>query len=170
MSPTMTRAQDRDLDQITGPNAQERLDLARRLVDTMQVDQMTVMMQEMIAEQTASQGSKGDGVIDPQTYNRAIAGATTRAIDRLFTAMAPIYADIYSVEELRGIVAFYESDIGQAALNGMYEAAPRMAALAADLMPAMAREIAADMCAELKCSPDELREAKTAAEGALLED
>ncbi|CAL1691597.1 hypothetical protein MMB232_01742 [Brevundimonas subvibrioides] len=162
-------AQDRAIDQVSGPHAAERLALARRYMAAMQVDQMGVMIRDMITG-AGAEFTKSDGGFDPQAYERALQATTSRMIERIFAETAPIYADTYTLEQLQGIVAFYESDLGQATLTGMYEAAPRVQERIAELMPSLTRDVVVELCAELKCTPDELREAKDAAQEGLLDD
>jgi hypothetical protein len=143
----------------------ERLALARRFIATMQVEELdqmiSAMMQDVVADMPVEKGE-----VDPQTFERVMISSTTRMVERMLEAMAPVYAEVMTAEELRALVAFYESDIGQSSVRRMYEAAPRMTEVMTEMMPTLAREMMTDLCGALSCTADELREAKAAMDGA----
>jgi len=141
-------------------DAAERLALANKFIVLVQGEQMGASMRQMM------------GMITPQNSRlppeqQAIINDVTGEmvevmLPRMFEAMAPVYADIFTVEELRGLVAFYESDIGQSMVRKSFEAAPRIAEVTMGLMPEMMGEMADRMCDRLGCSADERRAVKAA--------
>ena len=163
-APAMAQVQDPDIAQVTGPDAAERLALSRRFIAAMQTEQMGEMIGQMTTT-LSPQMTKDMGIEDRAAFNRAIMAATSGMMESMFDAMAPIYADIFTMAELQGLVDFYESDIGQSLMTKSYEAAPRMAAAMAEMMPVLMRDMASTMCVELECTAEQLREIKAAMSG-----
>lgn len=130
--------------------AQVRLDLSRRFIAALQTDQMTAMIGQVSTSLTPPRA----GLTQAQTeaVDRAMVEMTEQMMSRLFDAMAPIYADIFTLEELTGLVAFYESDIGQSMMTKSYAAAPRITAVVLEMMPDIMSGIADSMCKELGCT------------------
>jgi hypothetical protein len=130
-----------------------RLELSRRFIAALQTDQMS----SMITQMTTSLTSPQEGLSDAQTQalRRAMATATDEMMSRLFDAMAPIYADIFTLEELNGLVGFYESDIGRSLMAKSYAAAPRVTAVMTAMMPEIMHGMVDTMCKELGCTAQE---------------
>ena len=144
----------------------ERLALANKFIALLQVDQLsgaisqmtTMMMPQEFAELPAD---------DAQEMQDLIAEMTADMMPRMFEAMAPAYADIFTLEELRGLVAFYESDIGRSMIRKSYEATPQLAEAMQSIMPSIMADMADTMCDRFECSADERREVKAAMTGAV---
>ena len=90
---------------------------------------------------------------------------------RMFDAMAPVYADVFTIEELRGLNAFYESDLGRALLEKTFVALPRInaasQAVMMEAMPGIMTRVGDRLCVHLKCTPDQRREMKAGMAAAL---
>ena len=133
--------------------AAAKLRLARRFIALMQTDQMGAMISQMTTAMTPPRAGMSQAQSD--AVRHAIQTATEAAMPRMFDAMAPIYADIFTMEELTGLVEFYESDIGRSMISKMYEAGPRMSEAAMSIVPDMMHDMADSMCKELGCSDEE---------------
>ncbi|WGM48665.1 hypothetical protein KOAAANKH_03571 [Brevundimonas sp. NIBR10] len=130
-----------------------RLELSRRFIAAIQSDQMGAMLGQM----TVAFTPPAEGLSDEQqaALRRATAAATAQMSTRLFDAMAPIYADIFTLEELSGLVAFYESDIGRSMMTKNYAAAPRITEVVVGMMPEMMQGMADSICKDLGCTAEE---------------
>jgi len=130
-----------------------RLSLSRRFIDALQADQMATM----IGQVTTTFAPPAEGLTDDEraAIQRATTAMTTEMTSRLLDAMAPIYADIFTLEELNALVAFYESDIGRSMMAKSYAAAPRITAVVMEMMPEMVRTMVDSMCKDLGCSAQE---------------
>jgi hypothetical protein len=138
-----------------------KLQLANRFIAAMQTEQMGEMISQMSMTLTP-EGLEEASDDELAEYREVVGDMAARMMPRIFDAMAPIYADIFTVEELRALVDFYESDIGQSMMTKTYAAAPRMAEAMQVVMPAIMADMAAAMCERFECSAEELREMKAA--------
>ncbi|MGQ2990612.1 MAG: DUF2059 domain-containing protein [Brevundimonas sp.] len=136
-----------------------KMQLANRFITLIQGEQMGEMMGQMVNSfmDDELEGLSGQEVAD---YRAAMNEVMRRMMPQLFDAIAPVYADIFTVEELRGLVAFYESDLGRSLIAKSYEAGPRMSEAIQAAMPAILSDMAVVVCDQLKCSAEELREMK----------
>ncbi|CAN5282260.1 hypothetical protein BH10PSE1_BH10PSE1_34730 [soil metagenome] len=130
-----------------------RLSLSRRFIAALQSDQMATMLGQMSVAFTPP----AEGMTDEQqaALQRATLAAITQMTTRMFDAIAPIYADIFTLEELTGLVAFYESDIGRSMMTKSYAAAPRITEVVMGMMPEMMRGMADSRCKDLGCTAQE---------------
>lgn len=155
--PEVPAADGTALVQVSDPAA-FRLTLARKLIALMQTDQMADMMNQVTAS---------FAVDDPRLnaeeqamMDEVSAEMVEMMIPRMFDAMAPIYADIFTIEELQAVIEFYESDVGRSMLKKSYAAAPLMIEAVQDLMPEMMGEMADRICNRMECTPTERRQMK----------
>lgn len=130
-----------------------RLDLSKRFIAALQTDQMTTMMAQMSTSLTPAR--PGLSPERTEAVNRATAAAIGSMMPRMFDAMAPIYADIFTLEELTGLVNFYESDLGQSMMAKSYLAGPRISAVVMGMMPDVMKGMAEAVCKELACTAEE---------------
>ncbi|HWR53673.1 MAG TPA: DUF2059 domain-containing protein [Bryobacteraceae bacterium] len=116
---------------------------AEELVQLMQGDQMIKMMEPMM------KGMAGMVKPDMPAEERAKIGEMQRKLmalvaDRLSKArpaLAKVYADTYTEEEIDGILAFYKSPVGKAFLEKMPEVMQRSAPMMMVLMGGLQPEI-----------------------------
>ena len=83
----------------------------------------------------------------------------------LFKAMAPVYAEIFTLQELQALVAFYESDVGRSMVRKSYEATPRVTAVAQQVLPPVLERAMDRLCDRLECSAQERQAMKTQVQG-----
>lgn len=138
---------------VAGDDATERLALSNRFIALIQTDQMSVMFSQMMT--TMIPDRQGMTAERSAALQRAMARMSADMFPRLFAVAAPIYAETFSLEELRGLVAFYESDIGQSMMKKGYEAGPRMTAAMMDILPELRNDMADAMCEELSCTAEQ---------------
>lgn len=138
-----------------------RLALANKFVMLIQGEEMTTAMGQMV-ESMIPESDEDLSASDAAAIREVVVDMTQAMMPRMFEAMAPVYADIFTLEELRAMVAFYESDVGQNLLVKSVQAMPRLNAAAMSVMPEMLAGMGDAMCSRLKCTPDERREMKAA--------
>ena len=133
-------------------DAAHRLQLAERFIELMQVDQMGEMMQGLASSMVPPH--------EQRFLTDALSDAVGQLTPRIFEAMAPIYAEIFTLQELQDLVAFYESPTGVALVSKSYEALPQITAAVNGIMPEILNDMATNLCASLECSQEELRQMK----------
>lgn len=138
-----------------------RLALANKFIMLIQGDEMTATIGQMI-EAMIPESDEGLSDSEAADLRAVVVEMTQEMIPRMFQAMAPVYADVFTLEELLGLVAFYESDLGQSLMLKSVQAMPRLNAAALSVMPEMLAGMGDTMCNRLKCTPDERREMKAA--------
>lgn len=143
--------------------ASERLDLAYRFVALMQVEDMAKAMEaSFIGLFPATAGMDPE---DARAVQDTMSEMMQEYMPALFKAMAPVYADIFTLEELRALVAFYESDVGRSMVRKSYEAAPRVAVVAQAVLPPILERAMDRLCDRLECSAQQRQEMKSALKG-----
>jgi hypothetical protein len=80
----------------------------------------------------------------------------------MFEAVAPVYADIFTLEELQALVAFYQSDVGRSMMSKSYAAAPRIATAIQGILPELMADMGDQLCNRFECTPEQRREVKAA--------
>ena len=141
----------------------ERLDLAYRFVALMQVEDMAEAMEESFVGLFPT--TAGMDPEDARAVQDTLSEMMQEYIPALFKAMAPVYADIFTLEELRALVAFYESDVGRSMVRKSYDAAPRIAVVAQTVLPPVLERTMDRLCDRLECSVQERQDMKSALKG-----
>jgi hypothetical protein len=113
-----------------GTDAQKAL--AQELLQTMRLDRQIEQMTAQTAIQTAQfmQQSRPEMTAEEaKVFGEAYAGALKLNIGDLVTEIANVYADEYTEDELKQIIAFYKSPVGQKYLDMAPTLTQRAAAL-----------------------------------------
>ncbi len=106
--------------------------LAMELLQAIRVDQQIGRMSEQVATQTTQfmqQSRQGITAEESKAFGEAYAAAIRVNIGDLVSEIANLYARSYSADELKQIIAFYKSPVGQKYLDS----APGLASSAAGL-------------------------------------
>lgn len=143
--------------------ASERLDLAYRFVALMQVEDMAQALGESFEGMFPT--TSGMPPEEARAVQETLSEMMQEYMPALFKAMAPVYADIFTLEELRALVAFYESDVGRAMVRKSYEAVPRITVVAQNVLPPVLERAMDRLCDRLECSAQERQEMKSALKG-----
>lgn len=129
------------------------MELARRMMKVIGVeDQVDSMIAAMLPAMAESPSVKA---LPPAA--RQLVLDTTREVMRdtytpaLIARMTPEYASAFTEMELEGIVAFYESPVGQAAIRRTPQLTQRSIAIARELSPAAQAEVMRRVCAKIDC-------------------
>ena len=130
--------------------AAAKLALARRFITAMQGEQLGASLAQM----SGSMIPPNENLAADQNaaIRRAMEQSMADLLPRLFDAMAPVYADIFTMEELTALVNFYESDIGRSLMTKSLEAAPRISEIANAMMPEVLHDMMDTLCKEMGCT------------------
>ncbi|WP_425984379.1 DUF2059 domain-containing protein [Brevundimonas sp. TWP1-2-1b1] len=138
----------------------EKLALANKFIALIQGEQMGAALGQM----TAMMMPQSDTMSAEQAaeFREVMSEATASMLPRMFEAVAPIYADIFTLEELEALVDFYQSDVGRSMMSKSYEAAPRIATAIQGVMPELMADLGDQLCNRFECTPEQRREVKAA--------
>ena len=132
-------------------DAAHRLQLAERFIE---------LMMQGLASSMVPPSSRDLPPHEQRILADALGQAVGQMMPRMFEAMAPVYAEIFTLQELEDLVAFYESPTGLAFVSKSYAALPQITAAVNGIMPEILNDMATNLCASLECSQDELRQMK----------
>jgi uncharacterized protein len=137
-----------------GPDARKLL-LARQLIDTIHLtrDFDEVMQRKIpsLIDQTFQ--AKSDLTPEQrQAIKEAALEASHSMMLRIVDKAVPIYAEVYSEQELMDLIAFYGSPVGQATLAKSPEIALRMVPIFEQAKPELATEILVRTCLKMNCT------------------
>lgn len=88
---------------------------AEQMIDQMMA-QMGPMMSQMVEQSTGNELDADERAL-MEDLNAIVAEEMTAAMGPLISEMAPIYAEVFTVSELEGVLDFYRSSAGQAFVN-----------------------------------------------------
>jgi hypothetical protein len=135
------------------PVVSERLQLSRRFVNILQANQIGAMVAQLSTSMTPERN--GLTAVQREAFDDVMEIAATEMMGSLLDALAPVYADIFTVEELRGLVAFYESDIGKSMMRKSAAATPKMMEVIYRIMPELMADMGNTICDETGCTDKE---------------
>ena len=136
------------------PSARQ-LELSRRYVSATKMHEMMgaslkATMPAMLAELARStELTAEEQAIVAEVSAEAAAEMMTGLVD----ALPPILADTFTEQELAGLVAFYESPLGQSLVAKTPQMALKLAPLASQLSIEMRAGIRDRICARMDCKP-----------------
>ena len=123
-------------------------ELIRRIVDALGPGQIRQAFPEL---------SSADGDELQEILDRAVVAVTPLYME----AMAEAYAEVFSVEELEGLIAFYSSPVGQKMLAKTPEIYAAIDVAERELQPAFMAELRRQVCAVRRCISEKDRERAT---------
>ncbi|MBA4807493.1 DUF2059 domain-containing protein [Brevundimonas sp.] len=139
----------------------ERLALANKFISLMQGEELGAALGQMTAMMLPAE-LEGMSEEEAAEFREVMGEMTARMMPRMFAAMAPIYADTFTLEELQGLVDFYQSDIGRSMVTKSYQAAPRLAEAIQAIMPEIMADMGNVLCDRFECTAEQRREMKAA--------
>lgn len=86
-------------------------------------------------------------------YDAVVAEVADEAFDDLSAEFASLYAQAFTLAELKQLVAFYESPVGQSLMSKTAHLAGQSAEIAARHNASFGRALRARLCARIDCSP-----------------
>ena len=111
------------------------------------VDQMTPAM---MAQMRKTQPNITDAEF--QAATEAVSESTNEFLKKVTEASIPVYADIFTVEELTKMDEFYETPVGQSIMAKVPEASQKLMPVVMTLMPEFQADVAKRMCSKIDCS------------------
>jgi hypothetical protein len=137
------------------PAAGVRLDLAKRYFAAIHYDQLVTAMSEKMIPPMLDEVAKANPKLTEQD-RKAIIEATveaSKAFNAKFAGQAVgVIAETFSEAELKSMVDFYESDVGQSIMRKSQAMIPTMTNLAIKAMPAMQADLLQRLCAKIDCA------------------
>jgi len=139
----------------TTPSASpQALELTRRYFAAMHMETtvgatVMAMMPQMMASFARNNPKMTEA--DQKAVVEAAAESTQVMIGKMMDKMAPVFATSFTEHELQDLVAFYEGPTGQALVAKTPAFAARMSPMLSELMPEMAADMHARLCARVAC-------------------
>ena len=137
------------------PTARQ-MELARELIE---VSGMRNLMSTMITSMVSSMESslpRGD-TPEERKINDAVRGAAkdefAKFVPKMIDISADLYARNYSEQELSDVLTFYKSPSGQSVLAKTPKLMQQIMVQIKPMIPQMQRDMIADMCDRLSCTP-----------------
>lgn len=151
--------------------SQRRMELSRRYLDLMMTDQFEDVIHQMLGDELAAdQGMQAMPEEDRTFIINLTAELTTDMVPQMITEMVPVYAALFTEEELVALVDFYETPLGRSIATKSVQATPEANRAVMSVLPQMIEKMALRMCQHYECTPAELAELRRGIrEGAGLE-
>lgn len=144
----------------TVPTARQ-LELAREILQATGVEKnYEDMLRSMFLPAfrgSAQLGLSPEASEKTQAFGAAVTEAVLAQKPRMLQLSAEVYAQTFSEEELRQLLAFYQSPLGQTLSRKMPLLARQMGEATAREMPSLMQSMAAHLCAKEDC-PQALRD------------
>ncbi len=132
------------------------LALAKRYMAALHVDQsMKPMMQSLVGPMLDEQAKANPNLTDEQrkaireTLQEFVAGDM---MDDIMERSVPVYATVFSEDELQAMVDFYESPQGQSIVAKMPLLGPAMGRIMVEIMPEVRAKLTLKLCEKLDCT------------------
>ena len=74
-----------------------------------------------------------------------------------FARVEPIFAEVFSEEELVQLVAFYESPVGRSMIAKTPQLQAKLLPLVSEMMPQVQQDLLTNICARVDCGPETQR-------------
>lgn len=154
-----TAVQAAEAPQASTAPSPRRVELARRYLDLLMTDQFEGMVHQMI---TAEFANDADVQSMPAEDRRFIidltAELTNDMVPQMIAEMAPVYAAVFTEEELVALVAFYDTPMGRSIAAKNIQVMPEAERAVMSVVPQMLEKMAARLCQHYGCTPAELDE------------
>lgn len=131
------------------------LALTKRYIAALHVDQtMKPMMQSMMGPMLDEQLRGNSNLTEEQrtavreTVEEFVSGDM---MNQILDRMTPVYATIFSEDELQSLVDFYESPNGQSVIAKMPQMGPAAARVMVEMMPEIRAGVTQRICQKLDC-------------------
>jgi len=140
------------------PPTARQMDLARRYVAAVKMEQtfeatMAAMRPALMAQPPESKLTEAQR----ERLMVVVDDLSRQMMRKLIERTAPLMAEVYTEQELQGLVTFYESPTGQAVVDKAPALAAKMAPLMKELMPEMQAGMRARRCEIIDCKADEAK-------------
>lgn len=132
-------------------DAARRLQLAEQYVELSLGDNIAKLVGGLIEEELAVSPDLSDR--ERQWMRTNMPPMILDAIDRMARDIAPVYAEIFTVQELEALVAFYGTPLGQSVATKEFQLGARIDELLGGAMIQFFESFEAKYCAEFDCQP-----------------
>jgi hypothetical protein len=160
--------------EVRAPSAPSprQLELSRRYLDLMMTDQFEGVIHQMLGEEFAADEAMQSM---PDEDRRFLIGLTseltTDMVPLMIAEMVPVYAALFTEEELQALVSFYDTPMGRVIAEKSVLVMPEANRAVMAVVPQMLEKMATRMCQHYGCTPAELQELRRGMrEGAGLTD
>ena len=132
-----------------GDDARRRLALAREYVELAQGPNL----EKSIRDASESELANTPGLTAEQSAWMQETGADilTRLVVGMIDDVTQAVADVYTIEELEALVAFYRTPIGHSLSDKAFDLGMRQGRILADMQMAFLQELLSKYCAEFTC-------------------
>jgi hypothetical protein len=133
-----------------------RMALAQQIYDMIgagTLDATTKAMHSMMS--TMAQSAGGADTARQQAMQAALGDSIDKMMPRVLHGTVEIMAQDFTVDELRGMLAFYQSPTGQAVLQKMPVITQQSMRLSLSEVPQMMRDFQTDYCHRVTCTDKE---------------
>lgn len=133
----------------------EKVALVKRYFAAIHFDEMmsgmvNQMTPAMMAQMRQNQPNMTDAEFKAAT--EAVTESTNDFLKKVTEASIPVYADIFTVEELTKMDEFYETPVGQSIMAKVPEASQKLMPVVMALMPDFQADVVKRMCSKIDCS------------------
>jgi hypothetical protein len=133
----------------------EKVALVKRYFAAIHFEQMmsgivNQMTPAMMAQMRKTQPNITDAEF--QAATEAVSESTNEFLKKVTEASIPVYADIFTVEELTKMDEFYETPVGQSIMAKAPLATQKLMPTVMALMPDFQADVAKRICAKIDCS------------------
>ncbi|MBU1385206.1 MAG: DUF2059 domain-containing protein [Alphaproteobacteria bacterium] len=142
---------------VAGEPSARQLSLSRRYIELMQSDQLSVMIRSAIETAASLDVDAAELATEDREFMLDLATElTTDMMPQMLDRMVPVYARVFSEDELLALIAFYDSDLGRSILEKTYSSMPEANAAMMEVMPQLFEKMAARMCVRYGCDTAEI--------------
>lgn len=139
--------------------SERQLQLTRRYLDLMMTDQFEDVIHQMLGAELANdEQMQAVPEADRRFILNLTAELTGDMVPQMLAEMVPVYAAVFTEEELVALVAFYETPLGRSIAEKSVRVMPEADRAVMALVPQMLEKMAMRMCQHYSCTPAELEQ------------
>lgn len=161
LAPTMAQANASDeVQQVASsqPSARQ-LELTRQYINLLMTDQLEGAIREMVGDEMANDTSAPALPAEDRRFILDLtAEMTTDMVPLMVQEMVPVYAAVFTEEELLALIAFYDNPLGRSIADKSIIVMPEANRAIMSVVPQMLEKMALRMCQHYQCTPEELEE------------
>ena len=161
LMPTMVQANASDEVQqaaASQPSARQ-LELTRQYINLLMTDQLEGAIREMVGDEMANDTSAPALPAEDRRFILDLtAEMTTDMVPLMVQEMVPVYAAVFTEEELLALIAFYDNPLGRSIADKSIIVMPEANRAIMSVVPQMLEKMALRMCQHYQCTPEELEE------------
>ena len=161
LMPTMVQANASDEVQQAAssqPSARQ-LELTRQYINLLMTDQLEGAIREMVGDEMANDTSAPALPAEDRRFILDLtAEMTTDMVPLMVQEMVPVYAAVFTEEELLALIAFYDNPLGRSIADKSIIVMPEANRAIMSVVPQMLEKMALRMCQHYQCTPEELEE------------